>query len=175
MEGSWERAKPGNQSHPLLGRKGRLGEPAEAGGEEGQRRVCTPGGWGWLPDTVAAREDAEGGWGDAVRGPGLSGLGIWPFGGHWAGAPGRAGQGPLPERGVKPAPSGGRKGPRRAPGKRPRSGRAPHRGCAARGRTPASGGSGGGGSLAPWSPWMRMRGTRGLWRAGGGALGPRYR
>lgn len=29
---------------------------------------------------------------------------------------------------------------------------APHRGCAARGRTPASGGSGGGGSPAPWSP-----------------------
>lgn len=129
-------------------------------------------GWKWPPDGVAGREDAGDGSGDSVRGPGLSRLGIWPFGGHWLRRQGEPDKGP-PGKGVEAPrpPSSGRKGQARSPGER----RALHRGCAARGRTPASGGSGGGGSLAPWSPWMRMRGTRGLCRAGGGALGPRYR
>lgn len=129
--------------------------PGQSGRERGRR-----GGTGETQSEVRASVDL------AFGPSGDTGLGR-------QGGPGRArslegASNPRPQK-------GGRKGPRRAPGKRPRSGRAPHRGCAARGRTPASGGSGGGGSLAPWSPWMRMRGTRGLWRAGGGALGPRYR
>lgn len=147
----------------------------------GRGDVCTPGGgsgslmeWPGVRTPKMVRETQS-------RGPGRRRLGIWPFWGHWAGRQGGPDPGPL-GRGVEtPRPSqrqaeGASAEPRsRGPGAPRAGGRALHRGCAARGRTPASGGSGGGGSLAPWSPWMRMRGTRGLCRAGGGALGPRYR
>lgn len=104
-------------------------------------------GWKWLPvdwPRGRAPREVREAW-SRVRGPGCRRLGICPSGNT------------LPE-----SPTGA-----------PEAGR-PHRGCAARGSTPASGGSGGG-SPAPWSPWRRMRGTRGRCRAGGGALGPRYR
>lgn len=125
--------------------------------------VCTSGGWKWLPDGADRTAHAEGAQGHSVWVRASGDLAYSPWG-TLAGTPGRGVDTPRPAKGR-------RKGPAQSPG----GGRALHRGCAARGRTPASGGSGGGGSLAPWSPWMRMRGTRGLCRAGGGALGPRYR